>query len=164
MQRRAVCLAMLLAGCGSKATGGTPGDPTRSTPCSEEGVVISGLGEVPALGWMKLAEVEPHAVAVDADGNVFVAGELSFGVDFGGGPLLGGGLSGSDAFLVSYTAAGKHRWSKRFGGSGYDRFIGLGVDAEGIVYATGELTPGADLGMGAISEDQVFVASFGNGG
>jgi hypothetical protein len=113
---------------------------------------------------MKPGQVEAHAVAVGPDGNVFVGGELLSAADFGGGPLVSDPANGNDAFLVSYSKEGKHRWSKRFGGSSYDRFFGLGVDAAGNVYATGEFTPGTDIGAGPISDDFVLVASFTNDG
>src|ERR1041384_3207842 len=117
------CLAvlmLLIIGCGSEpsSSGTRKQDPDDSTTCDEMDVVMEGLGSVPRLAWMKSAEAHAHAVAVDADGNVFVAGEVVFGVDLGGGTLTGepGTSFSNDAFLVSYTARGDHRWSKRFGG------------------------------------------------
>jgi hypothetical protein len=163
---RAFALVLLLAvGCGSDSGASDTGHP-GSTPCDRTDVVISGWGSVPGLGWLRSAEVEPHAVAVDAEGNVFVGGELALGADLGGGTLAGepGTSFANDAFLVSYTASGEHRWSKRFGGQGYDRFLGLDIDANGALYATGEFTQGANLGPGALTEDQVLVAGFSNEG
>jgi hypothetical protein len=157
-----------MVGCGESSSGGSnAGDDAGKAPsCDAADVVVTGRGSLPSVGWMKIAEVSPHAVAVDANGNVFVAGELSPGADLGGGPLMGDPASagGSDAFLVGYTAQGKHRWSRRFGGTGYDRFLGLGVDDAGNIYATGEFTTGSDVGAGEITGSKVLVASFGNGG
>jgi hypothetical protein len=128
-----------------------------------EGVTVVGQGDLPSLAWMKSAQLDPNAVTVDADGNVFVTGE-ALTVDLGGGPLMGDPANGYDAFLVSYTKTGKHRWSKRFGGTSYDRFLGLGVDAEGNLYATGEFSPGTDFGDGPLADNVVLVASFTNDG
>lgn len=169
MRRWVGCLSVLVAGCGSEASSGNANggnDGGVAASCKNAELQIEGRGTLPSVGWMQSAEVSPHAVAVDASGNVFVAGELSLGADLGGGPLVGnpGSAGGSDAFLVSYSALGKHRWSKRFGGTGYDRFLGLGVDATGNLYATGEFTAGSDVGAGKIAASKVLIASYDNDG
>jgi hypothetical protein len=162
------CLSVLTVACGSESSSvrSNEGHDARNTPsCGSADVVIAGRGSVPSVGWMRSAEVSPHAVAVDANGNVFVAGELSPGTDLGGGPLMGNpDTAGIDAFLVSYTVQGKHRWSKRYGGTGIDRFLGMSLDADGNVYATGEFTEGSDLGAGKLTKGEVLVASFDNDG
>ncbi len=63
----------------------------------------------------------PSDVAVDAAGNIALAGRLwpcSYPcpvVDFGGGPLPASqGSGGQDPWIVRFTAAGAHLWSKRF--------------------------------------------------
>jgi hypothetical protein len=169
-------LFFVIVGCGSSGSSGAGGKPDGgggaggaagssgsggATVC-DPSVTISGVGALPSVAWTKVATVEPHAVAIDSEGNVFVGGELALSEDLGGGPLTGS--FPNDAFLVSYAASGEHRWSKRFGGPGYDRFFGVGVDASGNVYATGEFTPGADLGAGPLASNKVLVASFGNDG
>ncbi len=54
-----------------------------------------------------------QAVAIDASGNVVMAGGLTGSADFGGGALTGSG----ELYLASFTNGGAHRWSQVFTGS-----------------------------------------------
>jgi uncharacterized delta-60 repeat protein len=69
----------------------------------------------------------PSAIAVDAQGNVYVTGQ-STGIS-----------SGSDYTTIKYSPAGEVRWAKRYDGpgNGYDYPNALAVDAQGNVYVTG---------------------------
>jgi hypothetical protein len=53
------------------------------------------------------------AVAVDAAGNVVVAGSFNGTVNFGGGNLVS--VGGFDMFLAKYNANGVNQWSQRPG-------------------------------------------------
>ena len=72
-----------------------------------------------------------RAVALDAAGNIFVAGQTS-------SALLGQPAAGGvDAFLLKLSPGGQLVWSRTFGGSGNDTAFGVTVDAAGDVYVTG---------------------------
>lgn len=81
-----------------------------------------------------------NAIAVDGQGNVYVAGSTQSS-DF---PLLtpfqgtyGGGVLG-DAFVTKLNAAGTARvYSTYLGGNGSDHAHGIAVDAAGQAYVTG---------------------------
>jgi len=75
------------------------------------------------------------SVASDKAGNVYASGYFYNSVDFGGGTITSNG--GADPYVISYTNAGVHRWSKGFGSTSYDYGYGIGVDNMGNVYATG---------------------------
>jgi hypothetical protein len=92
-----------------------------------------------------------RAIAVDAGGNVYVAGATEGFLD---GPSAGG----SDAFLRSYDNDGNPRWARQFGTGGDDAAFGVATDAAGNVYATGT-TKGAFEGLNAGGID-AFVRSF----
>jgi hypothetical protein len=106
-----------------------------------------------------------YAVAVDGNGNVYVTGYFYGSVDFGGGVLTSAGSG--DIFLASYTAAGAHRWSKRFGGTSSDYGYGLAIDGAGNVYLTGSFYGSVDFGGGAkasAGSNDIFLASYDAGG
>ncbi|NUO47490.1 MAG: hypothetical protein HOV80_01395 [Polyangiaceae bacterium] len=101
-----------------------------------------------------------RAVAVDATGNVFLAGDFLNAIDFGGGVL--NNPSGYDVYVAKLDPAGNHLWSKQFGGSptnanGY----GMTVDVAGNVILTGGFSGTVSFGgsplTGAGGTD-VFVA------
>lgn len=73
------------------------------------------------------------ALAVDASGNVFVAGRTNGAVADG---LTHGG--GSDAYLMKLDAGGALVWSKQFGGAGDDAATALAVDDAGNVFVAAE--------------------------
>lgn len=101
-----------------------------------------------------------RAVAVDADGNVIVAGQMEGSVDFGGGPLEATG-TGADAFVAKLDRFGAHLWSKRFPGEGNQFVMAVDVDAAGDIVVAGRAFGRIDLGGGVLASrgrDDVFVA------
>ncbi|MEP6789860.1 MAG: SBBP repeat-containing protein, partial [Ramlibacter sp.] len=82
-----------------------------------------------------------NAIAVDAAGNVYAAGEARD--DVNGTTLLGGLLGGllgthtEDAFVVKFNTAGTQQFSSLYGGSGTDTAHGIAVDTSGNVYIVG---------------------------
>ncbi|XBQ16427.1 MAG: hypothetical protein ABL308_00780 [Oceanicaulis sp.] len=75
---------------------------------------------------------EGASVAVDASGNVIVAGSVTGAL--GETTALGG----SDSLVVKYTAEGVEQWARRFGGTADDRANAVSVGADGTVYVSGE--------------------------
>jgi hypothetical protein len=99
------------------------------------------------------------AVGVDAADNVYVAGTFEGSVDFGGGSLTSAGLR--DIFVLKYSAAGQHLWSKRFGSSGDDVVYGLAVDPAGDVVLSGKFQGSVSFGgtnLTSAGGDDVFLA------
>jgi hypothetical protein len=103
----------------------------------------------------KRTERASHAtvagVALDREGNIYLAGELTSAsgpLDLGGGALASAG--GSDIFVASFDASGRHRWSKRFGDASDQRTGALAVSPEGLVAVAGSLEGTADFGGGAV--------------
>jgi len=91
-----------------------------------------------------------RAVAVDAAGNVVVAGYFEGTVDFGGGPLTSGAGS-TNVFVARYSPTGTHLWSRRGGGPGVDLANAVAVDGAGNVVVTGQFTGTADFGGGPLT-------------
>jgi hypothetical protein len=77
-------------------------------------------------------------VAVDADGNVYLAGNFRGALDFGAGVLLTESGDGNpDMFVAKLDATGKALWGQQFGGPGTQRAGHLAVDPSGRVAVIG---------------------------
>lgn len=85
-----------------------------------------------------------NAVAVDAGGNVYLAGDTSspnFPTTTGARQRQIGG--GTDAFVAKLNASGSALlYSTYLGGDGFDRALGVAVDAAGNAYLTGQTDAG----------------------
>lgn len=82
------------------------------------------------------------AIALDASGNIFVAGYYVSGTaNFGGSTFTSKldiyGQSSYDAFIAKYSPSGQHLWSYSFGGANIDGFNCLAVDSQGNVVVAG---------------------------
>ncbi|WP_437678363.1 nucleotide-binding protein [Sorangium sp. So ce131] len=101
-----------------------------------------------------------RAVAVDAERNVIIAGQIEGAVDFGGGPLEATG-TGSDAYVAMFDRFGTHRWSKRFPGDGNQFAMAVEIAPDGDIVVAGRAFSRIDLGGGELASrgrDDVFVA------
>lgn len=90
------------------------------------------------------------AVAMDAAGDVVVAGTISGAATLGGATLAAAG--GRDIAVARYAAAtGAHVWSQRFGGPGLDAPVGLVADADGSVVLAGSFAGTVGFGGAALA-------------
>jgi hypothetical protein len=104
------------------------------------------------------------SVAVDASGNVFVAGNTSGSIDFGGGMLAN---HGTDWFLVKLAPSGAYVWSKMLGGVYGDQTIGIALDSNANIFAAGTFVQGANYGGGDLTSaggTEVFLAKYASDG
>ena len=104
-------------------------------------------------------------VAADGTGNVYVLGQFSLSVDFGGGSLTSAGSN--DVCLVKYSSTGGHMWSKRFGSTGVDLGGPISVDVSGNVLIAGTFDGTIDLGGGPLTSGggrDLFAAKFSSSG
>jgi hypothetical protein len=93
--------------------------------------------------------VSPAAIAVDAAGNAYVAGDYCGTIDFNPGPGTvtlssanrRGGFPSTDAFVWKLTASGGFGWAKSMGGDGWDGAKAIALDAAGGVYVAGTYGP-----------------------
>src|SRR6266545_2981284 len=93
-------------------------------------------------------EDEANALALDASGNIVLAGETAssnfptqnaLDSTFGGGACTGAPCN--DAVIVKLNAAGNALlYSTYLGGSGTEEGNGVAVDSSGMIYATGVIT------------------------
>lgn len=107
------------------------------------------------------AEGGPRGIAVDENGDVFVAGSFQGTLDFGGGPLTSDGTW--NGFLSKLAGRdGGHLWSVRLGGS-IDSYLGsslgpLAALPGGDVAVAGEMYGTGDFGTTRISCGGLLVA------
>jgi hypothetical protein len=72
-------------------------------------------------------------VAVDASGNVYIAGNFFGSADFGATTLVSSDPA-SDGFVAKLSPNGTFQWAIRWGQAGTDTTLGLAVDSSGYVY------------------------------
>ena len=96
-----------------------------------------------------IAAQTASGVAVDAVGNLLLAGSAAGSVDFGGGALTSAG--GTDIFVAKLTSGGVHLWSKRYGAAGNQDARDIAVDPSGAVLVAGDFTTSVDFGGGVLT-------------
>ena len=87
-----------------------------------------------------------YAVAVNAGGEIAVAGSFSGNATCGGIVLTGAG--GSDAFVTLLDASGGFVWAKRFGGSSADNARAAAFDNAGYLWVCGSYSGSSATGFG----------------
>lgn len=100
-----------------------------------------------------------RAVAIDASGNIYVAGDTAGNI--GGQTNYAGGST--DAFVAKYDANGNLLWTRLLGTTGDDGAYGIAADASGNVYVTGNTTGSFATFTNAGGTD-IFVAAFDTNG
>jgi hypothetical protein len=81
-----------------------------------------------------------QAIALDAAGNVHIAGVFRRVVEFGATSLTNAAVANNvydEIFVAKFSSAGVPLWARRGGGEGNDQGLGIGVDGGGNVIVTG---------------------------
>ncbi|HYV92901.1 MAG TPA: SBBP repeat-containing protein [Chitinophagales bacterium] len=78
----------------------------------------------------------PDAIATDASGNVYMAGEFKSATMVIGSTILTN-QGGPDMFIAKYDSMGNALWAKSAGGWYYDFISSLACDGLGNIYAAG---------------------------
>jgi hypothetical protein len=126
-------------------------------------LIVAKLGPNGSHVWSKsfgdAYQQNAYDVAVDASGNVIVAGFFAGTVNFGGGTLTSQG--GWDIFVAKFGPGGAHLWSKSFGATQEQFARAVAVDATGNVIITGYFYNTVNFGGGALTSAggaEIFVA------
>ena len=93
-----------------------------------------------------------NAIAVDAQGMIYLTGSFEGSVDFdpNAGTQTMTSIGDADIFMLKIAANGELEWVKTVGSASYDDAIGIAIDGAGNVYSTGSFTETVDFdpGMG----------------
>ena len=163
-------LALLspLAGCSSGEGSDNSGTPDMTWTVDLGGSSRTDMGVPKSGSTLVFASVggvgneAAQAVATDAAGNIYVTGPYVGGLDLGGGALQNAGKN--DLYVAKFDAAGKHLWSKSFGGVGQDTGSAVTLDRSGNVWVTGSFQNVVDFGGGMLTSagnSDVFILSLG---
>ena len=108
---------------------------------------INGTGEQSIRG-----------VAVDASGNVYIAGQFYNTIVIGSNTLTS--VGNADIYLAMFDPHGTNFAARRFGGSGEDRVSALAVDNGQSIIVTGDIVLGTASVGGAVLPAGMYVAKY----
>lgn len=116
--------------------------------------------------------ISVHGVAVSPAGDIVIGGSFEGIADFDPteGVTAFTSNGGRDGFVAVYTSAGSLRWARSLGGSQDDAVLGVAVQADGTVFATGIFSgtalvdPATELAVTSIGGVDGFLASWTSGG
>lgn len=139
-----------------------------ATSTGGQDIFVARYSSTGAYLWSKtmgsVADDYAHELCVDQNGNIIVTGSFNYSVEFGGGALNSTSPGFSDIFLVKYSAAGVHQWSKQFGDTGNDTGYGVTADAAGNVVVTGSFAGSVEFGGGRLTSNlnsnDIFIAKY----
>jgi hypothetical protein len=112
---------------------------TRMTSAGKRDVFVAKLDPAGNQVWARLLGDEEDqfglGIAVDGAGNVVFIGGFRGKLDFGGAVLESAGSY--DVFIAKLDPAGRHVWSRRFGGEGWDVGTHVVLGRSGELFAAG---------------------------
>lgn len=154
---------------GSVTIGGT----TLTAGPEDNQFFLAKLNPAGTLAWVRQGEEvsgdSESALAVDAAGNVYLAG--FFGRRFSFGSVVFTSATGvTDSFLLKLDPQGETVWSKTGGVTNGNAYVGgVATDAAGNVYISGDFMGQLDFGGGAATQltsndSNIFLYKFSSSG
>lgn len=104
-------------------------------------------------------------VEADVYGDVYITGDYTETIDFGGGYLFeteppidipGFDYDNHDIFIAKYDSSGALQWADALGGQLLELSHDIASDSDGRIYITGNFVGEADFGNGIIIESKGF--------
>ncbi|RFS16815.1 SBBP repeat-containing protein [Emticicia sp. C21] len=132
-------------------------------------VFVAKYSQAGALVWVKkgggIVGDTPSDMAVDADGNVIIAGNFNYPITFDNYIINPAGYF--DIFLAKYNTNGELQWMKKEGGSDTESITGLTFDNDGNIFMTGYFYETSPFSGGAIisaGKKDIFLAKYNSSG
>jgi hypothetical protein len=118
-----------------------------------EGIAVVKLNATGNITWSKLlsgSNCNAHAIAVDANGNVYSTGDFRHTLDFdpGADSVFITSYSGWDSYINKFDAAGNYVWAYQIGAQFHDHGTGIALDASGNIYSMGHFRNTIDVDPG----------------
>ena len=107
-----------------------------------------------------------YSVDVDSSDNLYISGEYSNTVDFGGGAETAE-AGHCDIFVLKLNSSGTFQWVETLGSFGNDRALHITADSSGNSYTTGEFTSTTNFGEGNVANNggfDIFVLKLNSSG
>ncbi|MFW5972796.1 MAG: hypothetical protein ACOCTG_02295 [Bacteroidota bacterium] len=146
----------------------TLGSQTLASPDVQSGFVAK-LSPNGVVEWVRIIRASVHvgsqAIAIDDDGNVYVAGHFEGTGEWDMTTQMTS--EGTDGFIAKYAADGDVLWIRSVGGPGHDRIDGIAFDGNGSLYVAGTFAETATFGDGTLTslgEDDGFMAKYDTDG
>jgi uncharacterized membrane protein YqhA len=125
------------------------------TSAGNDDIYVAKYTSLGALLWAKRiggsSLDEAYAIALTADGSVYIQGHFSGTVDFDPGPGAYNLTSStfSDTFICKLSSSGDFLWAKTIGGESFGHYgNSIAVSADGGIYITGEFSSTVDFDPG----------------
>jgi hypothetical protein len=147
------------------------------TSAGGSGIFISKLDDSGNFVWAKAmsgtVDGYSYSIALDASGNVYIAGFFQGTVDFdpGVGIFNLTSAGGYDIFITKLDSLGNFVWAKRMGGAGEDYGKATSVDASGNVYTIGsfhgtvDFDPGTGIyNLTSAGNNDIFISKLDSSG
>jgi Beta-propeller repeat len=128
---------------------GTATFGTKKVPgYGSDDIFVAKVSPAGKVVWVKTFgtsnEERVEAVAVDASGNVLIAGRFTNNLSFDTIPITTS--NGQDLFVAKLSPAGKVTWARNAGASGGDYAWDLAVDSAGNAYVVGSTNVSSSSG------------------
>ncbi len=119
----------------------------------------SGAAPLWAVSLGGAEDARAKAVAIDAQGDVFVAGRFISAIDLGSGSMVVAGGGKDDLFVAKLDGAkGDTIWGKVFGGTESEDFESIAVDAQSSAYLAGQVFGAVDFGKHSVTPTSMSAA------
>lgn len=118
------------------------------------GLHLSAVSQNLGLDWAKSFGSQNiefgEAIAIDASGDVIVAGYFNDSIDFDPGPNVLPFISKGyeDIFIIKLNASGNLIWARQIGGTDRDELYSIALDPSGNILATGTFQGDCDFDPG----------------
>lgn len=146
---------------------GTPGSPQILHNVGDSDALLIKMGPDGALEWVRTYGdqdmQEIHGMAIDAGGNIWLAGGFEGQMAFDGGALTSetNPGEGADMFVVKLDGAGKWQWGRVYGDEKLQLFTALELDPSGNAVVLGRYNGTVhNLGVPSMTGEHRTVVKF----